>query len=446
MSDWRMVPECMHTALQSSNWPDPASKNISCDLWSRSIMCCVLRSESFFSCSNCWAMRNLASERARFTLETPSSIVMAKRCIVSMSSACSMMPPKALTCALKLNVASFLMSTLEMLPRVEVFRLMTCDGQRRSPSGSSGCVDSMKTSKASPTTTAYRSVHEASNSLAPVLGIRFELKKPDRGVIEPIACALRRDILDKCLPAAPPPAPKPLDAAPPGRFVIDSSGRSKEVLRIPDAPCRVATFRVARWYASEHALLLLLIVRVLNNHVRAVRHGVVILRLDAVLAVKLQQLLNIAFGVRLLHRLHRRFGILAAFLGQLDCPGLPPFLHTLVLGATPDPARISMLESGSRGRLCTHRHSVDAHGVAPAAQAAGIPLLLLTPIALLHGLAPFADLVLPLFFDARLLRFCCRDLQGLELAPGGHAARTGLDDKDCLRAPLPLVSPVHAAR
>mmetsp|Transcript_11033 Transcript_11033/g.36624 ORF Transcript_11033/g.36624 Transcript_11033/m.36624 type:complete len:287 (+) Transcript_11033:864-1724(+) len=162
MSDWRMVPECMHTALQSSNWPDPASKNISCDLWSRSIMCCVLRSESFFSCSNCWAMRNLASERARFTLETPSSIVMAKRCIVSMSSACSMMPPKALTCALKLNVASFLMSTLEMLPRVEVFRLMTCDGQRRSPSGSSGCVDSMKTSKASPTTTAYRSVHEAS--------------------------------------------------------------------------------------------------------------------------------------------------------------------------------------------------------------------------------------------------------------------------------------------
>eukprot|EP00967_Tisochrysis_lutea_P144320 scaffold269378_cov30-Tisochrysis_lutea.AAC.1 len=109
-----MVPECMHTALQSSNWPEPASKNISCDLWSRSIMCCVLRSESFFSWSSCCAMRSFASERARLTFDTPRSIVMAKRCIVSISSACSMMPPKLLTCAPMLKVASFLMSTLDI--------------------------------------------------------------------------------------------------------------------------------------------------------------------------------------------------------------------------------------------------------------------------------------------------------------------------------------------
>eukprot|EP00965_Chrysotila_dentata_P152916 5054382-Pleurochrysis_carterae.AAC.2 len=83
---WRIVPECMHTALQSSNWPDPASKNISCDLWSSSIMCCVLRSESFFSWKSCCASESLACWRERRTLPTPRCIARAKRCIVGVSS------------------------------------------------------------------------------------------------------------------------------------------------------------------------------------------------------------------------------------------------------------------------------------------------------------------------------------------------------------------------
>mmetsp|Transcript_21874 Transcript_21874/g.44181 ORF Transcript_21874/g.44181 Transcript_21874/m.44181 type:complete len:233 (+) Transcript_21874:887-1585(+) len=83
MSDCRITPECMHTALQSSNCPEPASKNISCDLWSRSIMCCVLSNERFFSWQSCCASESLACCLARRTEATPSDMASAYRIITS---------------------------------------------------------------------------------------------------------------------------------------------------------------------------------------------------------------------------------------------------------------------------------------------------------------------------------------------------------------------------
>eukprot|EP00964_Phaeocystis_antarctica_P022290 scaffold12365_cov96-Phaeocystis_antarctica.AAC.3 len=78
----RITPECMQTALQSSNWPEPASKNISCDLCSNSIMCCVLRSDNFFSWHICCASDNFACCRERRTFCTPRCIDVANRSIV----------------------------------------------------------------------------------------------------------------------------------------------------------------------------------------------------------------------------------------------------------------------------------------------------------------------------------------------------------------------------
>mmetsp|Transcript_48507 Transcript_48507/g.156147 ORF Transcript_48507/g.156147 Transcript_48507/m.156147 type:complete len:427 (-) Transcript_48507:3294-4574(-) len=218
ISDWRIVPECMHTALQSSNWPEPASKNISCDLCSSSIMCWVLSNESFFSWKSCCAILSLACCRERVTLETPSSIVTAKRCIVSRSSACSWRPPIAETCAARLKEASFRMSTFFMSARVDCLRQTTCDGQRRRPSGRSGAVCSMKTSSTSPTTTAYRSVQLASavlrtfiraavtmEPLAVLESTSFmSLRRRAEPSAEPRVDALRRDILDMCRPPPPP--------------------------------------------------------------------------------------------------------------------------------------------------------------------------------------------------------------------------------------------------
>mmetsp|Transcript_65750 Transcript_65750/g.109232 ORF Transcript_65750/g.109232 Transcript_65750/m.109232 type:complete len:270 (-) Transcript_65750:3275-4084(-) len=149
----------MQTALQSSNWPEPASKNISCDLCSNSIMCCVLSSDSFFSWKSCLASVSLACCLARRTLLTPSCIARAKRSIVPKSSACKESEPKPCARASTVKEQSLLCTSGLWLGKAKVdwFRPINCAGQSRRPSGISGCVASMKTKTTSPTMSTNRS-------------------------------------------------------------------------------------------------------------------------------------------------------------------------------------------------------------------------------------------------------------------------------------------------